>query len=397
MNTDNKEINQKSSLYKIVSGIYRQKDVDELRSYMKTDEGEAEFNELSYSIWEEIKGMNEIPEVDPNEVNLILRKQNSQKKKRMMYVYSGAVAVVLMLLAVGVHFYMKQGYDVNQEMRLVASQMTHTTDAKEIQLILQDKRIEVAGEAAKVEYKADGQVKVNESVVYEEKVVENKEQMQYNQLIVPKGKRSILELSDGTVLWVNSGTTVIYPMEFAKSKREIFVDGEVFLDVHSDKKSPFFVRTKNMDVKVTGTRFNVTAYEKDDVMSVVLVSGSVQVKTENGKSNLTPNNRLTCENGNLSIQNVDVMDYVTWKDGFYQFKSEKLGEILKRLSRYYGIKIDVSESAAQLVCNGRLDLKDDLSRVLDGLKVTAPILVKQRENQYIITLNSDAYDIVHEK
>ena len=132
-------------------------------------------------------------------------------------------------------------------------------------------------------------------------------------------------------------------------------------------------------------------------MSVVLVSGSVQVKTENGKSNLTPNNRLTCENGNLSIQNVDVMDYVTWKDGFYQFKSEKLGEILKRLSRYYGIKIDVSESAAQLVCNGRLDLKDDLSRVLDGLKVTAPILVKQRENQYIITLNSDAYDIVHEK
>ena len=280
MNTDNKEINQKSSLYKIVSGIYRQKDVDELRSYMKTDEGEAEFNELSYSIWEEIKGMNEIPEVDPSEVNLILRKQNSQKKKRMMYVYSGAAAVVLMLLAVGVHFYMKQGYDVNQEMRLVASQMTHTTDAKEIQLILQDKRIEVAGEAAKVEYKADGQVKVNESVVHEEKVVENKEQMQYNQLIVPKGKRSILELSDGTVLWVNSGTTVIYPMEFAKSKREIFVDGEVFLDVHSDKKSPFFVRTKNMDVKVTGTRFNVTAYESDECRSCIWVCSGKNRKWE---------------------------------------------------------------------------------------------------------------------
>ncbi|RHJ95291.1 FecR family protein [Parabacteroides bouchesdurhonensis] len=391
----NKHIDNKSPLSKLVSDIYQRKDIDKLKSYMNTQEGENEFEMLSLAIWKETQGMKENPELRKKEAKRLIQKQRQSKNKKLIFIYASSIAAsILIFLAIGYHFSEETKYKINPEIRKIADKLKKTSNDNEIQLVLtDDKRIALEGEAANVKYNTGGDVKVNDKIVHEETPVKEKEE-KYNQLIVPTGKRSTLELSDGTILWVNSGTSVIYPVTFKKNIREIYVDGEIFLNVHSDKQSPFFVRTKNMDVRVTGTEFNVMAYESDKIATVVLVSGSVQVHADNKQSDLTPKNCLTYteETRSINIHEVDVTDYISWKDGFYQFKSENMGEILKRLSRYYGITIQVEPEAAKLICYGKLDLKDNLSRVLNGLKQTAPILVEQRDNQFIVTLNHNAYE-----
>ena len=131
-----------------------------------------------------------------------------------------------------------------------------------------------------------------------EENISKKELAVYNQLVIPRGKRSVLTFSDGSKVWVNAGTRVIYPTEFEKDKREIYVDGEIYIEVARDEERPFYVRTKDMNVRVLGTKFNVTAYESEPIRSVVLAQGCVQVETtQTPKAILAPNQMFSSVEG----------------------------------------------------------------------------------------------------
>ena len=164
-------------------------------------------------------------------------------------------------------------------------EMAVTPDEGEIQLVLSDKLIPISGQESQIEYDAKGTVAVNSEKIADvslNSANSSKRLPEFNQLIVPNGKRSTLILEDGTKLWVNAGSRIVYPVTFADKKREIYVNGEVFLEVTPDKKRPFIVKTKEMDVQVLGTSFNVMAYETDESSSVVLVTGAVQVNPSDG-------------------------------------------------------------------------------------------------------------------
>ena len=140
-----------------------------------------------------------------------------------------------------------------------------------------------------------------------EENISKKELAVYNQLVIPRGKRSVLTFSDGSKVWVNAGTRVIYPTEFEKDKREIYVDGEIYIEVARDEERPFYVRTKDMNVRVLGTKFNVTAYESEPIRSVVLAQGCVQVETtQTPKAILAPNQMFSSVEGKENISQVDV-------------------------------------------------------------------------------------------
>lgn len=249
-----------------------------------------------------------------------------------------------------------------------------------IQLVLSEqKSISVHGEDANVVYDKGGNIKVNSerlNVADEPEKQQKsdnsdlKKKPEFNQLVVPVGKRSSLILADGTKVWVNSGSRVVYPITFEKEKREIYVDGEVFLDVTENKESPFIVRTNKMNIKVLGTTFNVNAYENDAEQSVVLVSGKVNVREKIKKvdRDLVPNEMfITPDAGNTSVRTVDITNYVSWKDGLYQFDSETLSVIIKRLSRYYGVEIVLENPQLTTRCTGKLYLKDDFKTIMEKL------------------------------
>lgn len=151
-------------------------------------------------------------------------------------------------------------------------------------LILSEKKqIAIQGKESKLHYNQQGKLNVNSQTINQE-TENDKKKDTYNQLIVPAGKRSSITFSDGTRIWLSASSRVVYPVEFMKNKREIYVEGEAFLDVYHDKSRPFIVKTNKMDIQVLGTTFNVCAYEKENIQTVVLVTGKVEVKTNNNET-----------------------------------------------------------------------------------------------------------------
>jgi hypothetical protein len=257
-------------------------------------------------------------------------------------------------------------------------------EAEHIQLLLtEDETVSLEGKEAEITYR-DSSIEINRKAT-ELKKDGTKNETAFNQLIVPKGKRSRLILADSTQLWVNACTRVVYPVNFDKSRREIYVDGEVCLDVAHRDDCPFVVKTKTFSTEVLGTFFNLTAYENDPEQNLVLISGSVRIHMDNREDILlTPNEMFSNVNGLTQVQTVRAEDYISWTSGIYQYESETLRVIMKRLSRYYGQEIACDPQVAGLKCSGKLDLTDELSRVLEGIALTAPVQYKYSYKVHII-------------
>ena len=209
----------------------------------------------------------------------------------------------------------------------------------------------------------------------------------FNQLMVPYGKSSILTLNDGTKIWLNSCTKLVYPVEFENDKREIYVNGEIFLDVTPDAGRPFIVRTNDLQIQVIGTKFNVQAYASDEQSKIALESGLVKICSEATEDVLLSPNKVYeyDKNGHSSVKDADISKYTSWIHGLYIYESERLFVIIKRLERYYGIEISMDSFASELRCTGKLDLKENLEDVLSNISYTAPIKYMKESEKYTIS------------
>lgn len=283
-------------------------------------------------------------------------------KQRRLWLYAAAASVLIITLSIN-FLYSPNSYDWD----ILATSLLNDSiphQEKEITLITQNDRMKLSNEAS-LEYKKNGALQVNKENVTKESSVRNKEKL--NHIIVPKGKRATITFSDGTSMYINSGSHVIYPSDFEKDKREILVEGEVYLEVAKDPKRPFFVKTKDFDVKVLGTTFNVSAYKDDAIASVVLVEGKVEVDNNNHKTTIRPNEKIAITQGESTVSIVDVNEYISWKDYIMLFAEHRAGDVFTRLSRYYGIQIEYEPSIASYLVSGKLDLKNGINNSLDIL------------------------------
>lgn len=143
-----------------------------------------------------------------------------------------------------------------------------------------------------------------------------------------------------------------------------------------------------MEVEVLGTEFDVNAYDSAENQSVVLISGRVEVDTRNhSKKVLKPNDMLTYDGqeDEWRIKTVNVSEYISWVDGYYCFKREKLGVIAEKLSLYYGIRVKAAPGLTGLTCSGKLDLRDNLQDVLETLGKTIPLRIETGDNYFLLT------------
>lgn len=304
----------------------------------------------------------------------------NKKKNRRRLLYTGISAAACIAIFFSIFPALRNSIGKDMDIAAYAEQAQYSVEESgDTKLILSDEKI-VLLDTKESEIKYDStKINTGKEDIAKDNIAS------YNQLITPKGKRSVLTFSDGTKMWVNAGSRVIYPAEFQKDKREIYVDGEVFIEAAHDANRPFIVRTKGVDVKVLGTKFNVMAYESDNSSKVVLVSGSVQVNTKHTpKAVLTPSQMFSLANGKESITHVDTEKHTSWVYGLYIFESEELGSVFKRLSTYYGIPIDCDASVSKLKCSGKLDLKDNLESVLKGLTFVAPVSYDLQNGKYNI-------------
>ena len=172
----------------------------------------------------------------------------------------------------------------------------------------------------------------------------HKKELEFNQLIIPKGTFYHLVLSDGTKVWLNADSKMKYPVSFGKDKREVSLHGEGYFEVAKDSTRPFIVSTDKMDVKVLGTTFDVNTYEDEGKSFVVLVEGLVEVSAGKGESRIITPGHMAEVNmydtqAKIQISKCDAEHYIAWKNGNFSFRNASLTEILKRVSRYYDVTV----------------------------------------------------------
>lgn len=211
------------------------------------------------------------------------------------------------------------------------------------------------------------------------------QEIQLQELYIPNGKSMELLLSDGTKIYANAGSHIIYPLTFPKEKREISIEGEAYLEVSHNPQAPFIVKANGFDIKVLGTKFNICAYPNQESSSVVLVEGSVQIETEKRqKILLRPNDQAIITAEGTSINQVDINKYISWKDHFILLEEEKLGIVLQRLSTYYGMNFHCDAAVANLQLSGKLNLKNSAQEVIRLLHKTAKLEYIKEENGYLL-------------
>ena len=172
----------------------------------------------------------------------------------------------------------------------------------------------------------------------------HKKELEFNQLIIPKGTFYHLVLSDGTKVWLNADSKIKYPVSFGQDKREVSLRGEGYFEVAKDSARPFIVSTDKMDVKVLGTTFDVNTYEDEGKSFVVLVEGLVEVSAGKGESRIiTPGYMAEVDmhdvQAKIHVSKCDTEHYIAWKSGNFSFRNASLTEILKRVSRYYDVTV----------------------------------------------------------
>lgn len=208
----------------------------------------------------------------------------------------------------------------------------------------------------------------------------------YNIINVPVGGEYRLTLSDGTKVYLNSMTTLKYPVQFGPDIREVELTGEAYFEVVKNAAKPFIVNTNELKVEVLGTSFNVNAFEDSKNTVTTLVEGSVKLMNVSNVGEgqiLEPNEQAVMDNlsGKIVFSKVDVSNYTSWKDGQLVFYDLPLEDIMSQLTRWYSAKVFyMNPEVKSMRFSGSLDKYDEIEKFIDIIQATQKVNVKINEN-----------------
>lgn len=207
-----------------------------------------------------------------------------------------------------------------------------------------------------------------------------------NELFVPAGQRARVTLDDGTVVWLNSNSSLLYPSTFDKG-RSVKLTGEAFFEVVTDPQKPFNVFADNLIVTALGTTFNVSNYP-DSNIQVALFEGSVKVINQlGGDTNfLKPNQILTKEKEKIWVDTIKQQKNFLWKDGIYSFENEPLYSIIKKLERYYDAKIEIKDQTiSEYKYTGKFRQLDGVETILSEFQKSYSFSIEKNGNKYVLS------------
>jgi ferric-dicitrate binding protein FerR (iron transport regulator) len=209
--------------------------------------------------------------------------------------------------------------------------------------------------------------------------------------IAPYGQKSQVVLPDGTKVFLNSGTVLRYDNRFGRQHRKLELAGEAFFVVTPGKKLPFFVYTSDVEIKVTGTQFNVMAYPEESFIETTVTEGTVQVREIHGEASLTltasQNATYSKSQHKLMHREVNPASAISWKENVLYFDNENFEHVIKKLERWYNVTITL-KGKDSIDDRFTLTIKNEgLREVLDLIRLTTPIDYMVKENQVTISYN----------
>lgn len=220
----------------------------------------------------------------------------------------------------------------------------------------------------------------------------NEGEVVYAELKTPRGGQYQVTLSDGTKVWLNADSKLIYPSRFETDVREVQLDGEAYFEVANstvgNRKQRFVVKTAHQEVEVLGTAFNVMAYAGDVEESTTLVEGSVLVKNtyhiDAGEVLLRPNEQAVLRQNGIVTSKINGVDVIAWKNGKFVFNNTPLKTIMQQLSRWYDVEVVYAEPMAEVTFTGSVSRFDDIQDVLRKISLTESVRFETKERRIMV-------------
>ena len=378
----------KNRILKYLTNEATSEDLNLLSDWILIEENQRVFDDYIKIHFETTMAMNQ-PDTDKIKKKLLqeIKRNKNRKVKLALLNTMKYAAIAVIFLALG--YFFQTNSSVEERDNILIPQ------EESITIILDNGAIETLDPNGNKEVKDDqGNVigsQDKSKLTYQEKPSANK--LVYNTLKVPYGKRFDVILSDGTHVFLNSGTSLRYPVSFLDgSERAVFLTGEAYFDVAKDEKHPFIVNANDVGIKVLGTKFNVSHYPEDRNINTVLVEGSVELHTKIAAVKnadpivLKPGfkaewHQLT---NDISIENVDTRVYTAWVQGKLIFRNTPFRQIRIALERRYNVTIK----------NENLDLDEQLfdatfdietiEEILESFSKSYAITYKIVDNEVII-------------
>lgn len=299
-------------------------------------------------------------------------KQEYQHRRRMRRIGLGSAAavVILFITVAGLLWRPYQG----QEQEIVQNHILPAGESRAVLTLADGQKMSLDKKRADTLIQM-GEVRINTlqgEINYE--AAKHKVGVEhYNQLDIPRKGEYRLVLADGTRIWLNSESSLKYPVAFQGNERKVYLEGEAYFEVSKDEHKPFIVVSGESSIRVLGTSFNVRAYADEAQLYATLVEGTVRLSHAQQSLILYPDEQgvITFVSRKLEKRKVDANLYTAWKDGRFIFENQTLEEIMNTLGRWYDVKVFYSnEQVKQAVFNGNLKRYDNFDQIVKMLELT---------------------------
>jgi len=317
--------------------------------------------------------------------NSLQKRINSKPKKFVYWKYAAAAALIL-LLSIPLLFQDIQTAPFKKPVSINNVIKPGT-----------DKAILTLGDGSQIilkkgiEYQSENSKSTGEKIIYETGTKQNTE-LTYNYLTIPRGGQFLVELGDGTKIWLNSESKIKFPVNFIEGRtREVeLVYGEAYFDVSpstDNKGAKFKVFTKNQEVEVLGTEFNIKAYKEENLICTTLVEGKVTVSRFDETATLIPKQQsiIKTNQSGIVVAKADIYNSVCWKQGIFSFDNMSLKDIMTVLSRWYNINfVFINSNFENTTFTGVLRKNQNIENILKTIKSLNAIHYEIKNNTVFI-------------
>ena len=366
-------------------------DLDILNKWIEDPENQLIFQEYVKTHFAITLAMND-PDIKTIRKSLLkeIRKEKKKTYKYRLTVVMKYAAIAILFIGIGFLLQRNIFNDTSDKQVILPGkdEITLKLGNGNIKIIAADGTSKVYDENGKVVGQQNGK-----DLVYTANGESGK--LVYNTLNIPNGKRFNITLSDGTLVHLNAGSSITFPVQFLKNRiRKVFLSGEAYFEVAHDKKNALVVNANKLDVQVYGTKFNLTNYPEDKATDVVLVEGSVSLiqsglsVKNNNEVFLTPGYKGTFNKADKKISNekVNTNLYTSWMSGNLVFRQESFENIIQKLERHYNVVIiNNNEKLAKETFNATIETDhESIDQVFNYFKKVYQIEYSIVENKIII-------------
>jgi len=348
---------------------------------------EPEYKELGKSIWKNIAQEN-----------------NKTRKIIPYYKWTAAAAIVVMLGAV--LYYFTDTSVLDHQSTALTAQHDIKPGGNKAFLTLSDGRRIALDDASNGKIAEQAGVTIsktaNGQLMYQvSDSAKPPTRAGFNTIETPKGGQYQVNLPDGTKVWLNAGSSLRYPAQFALNKRRVELKGEAYFEVAKrtikgngqTKRLPFIVKTNSQEVEVLGTHFNINSYPDEDYTRTTLLEGSVAVHPLSATSNrvatanqiLKPGEQSTLKGESIKVATVDTEQVLAWKEGFFMLDDENLQSIMHKVARWYDVEVDFKDNSLKTKSfSGTVSRFSNVSQLLKKIELTGSVHFKIEERRIVV-------------